>query len=49
MQNDEPNSEDMMYRAYVLDAIRCGSEEIDRGEAIEHEDLKRRLAEWLEK
>jgi predicted transcriptional regulator len=48
MDNDEPKSEDMLYRAYVLDAIRRGSEEIDRGEAIEHEEVKRRLAKWLE-
>jgi predicted transcriptional regulator len=49
MENDEPKSEDMPYRAYLLDAIRRGSQEIDRGEAIDHEEVKRRLAKWLEK
>ena len=48
MENDDPKSEDMRYRTYLLDAIRRGSEEIDRGEAIEHEEVKRRLAKWLE-
>jgi len=48
MDNDEPKSEEMPYRAYVLDAIRRGSEEIDRGEAIDHEEVKCRLAKWLE-
>ena len=33
----------------VLDEITRGSEEIDRGEGIEHEEVKRRLAKWLGK
>jgi predicted transcriptional regulator len=49
MDNDEPKSEAMPYRAYLLDEITRGSDEIDRGEAIEHEEVKRRLARWLEK
>jgi predicted transcriptional regulator len=49
MDNDEPKPEDIPYRAYLLDAIRRGSEEIDRGETIEHDEVKRRLAKWLEK
>jgi predicted transcriptional regulator len=49
MDNDEPRSEDTLYRAYVLDAICRGSEEIGRGEAIDHEEVKRRMAKWLEK
>jgi predicted transcriptional regulator len=48
MDNDEAKFEDIPYRAYVLDAIRRGSDEIDGGEAIEHEEVKRRLAKWLE-
>jgi predicted transcriptional regulator len=49
MDDDEPKSEDMPYREYLRDAISRGSDEIDRGEAIEHEEVKRRLAKWLEK
>jgi len=49
MDDDEPKVEDMPYRDYVVDAICRGAEEIDRGEAIEHEEVKRRLAKWLEK
>ena len=46
---DGASFEDIQYQVYVLDAISRGSEEIDRGEAIEHEEVKRRLAKWLEK
>jgi predicted transcriptional regulator len=49
MESDNAKSEDMPYRVYLLDAIHCGSEEIDHGEAIEHEEVRRRLAKWLEK
>jgi predicted transcriptional regulator len=48
MDNDESKPEDMPYRAYVLDEIRRGTEEIESGQAIEHEEVKRRLAKWLE-
>jgi predicted transcriptional regulator len=49
MDNEEPKSEDMAYRAYLQAAISLGSEEIDRGETIDHDEVKRRLAKWLEK
>ena len=40
--------EDIPYQVYVLDEIARGSEEIEQGEAIEHEEARRRLAKWLE-
>ena len=46
---DDASLEDIQYQVYVLDEIRRGSEEIERGEGIDHEDVKRRLARWLEK
>jgi predicted transcriptional regulator len=49
MESDEDKSEDLPYRVYLHDAVRRGSEEIGRGEAIDHEEVKRRLAKWLEK
>ena len=45
---DEASLEDIQYEVYVLDDIRRGTEEIDRGEAVEHEEVKRRLAKWLD-
>jgi predicted transcriptional regulator len=46
---EEASFEDIQYQVYVLDEIRRGSEEIDRGDVIEHEEVKRRLAKWLDK
>ena len=46
---DDASFEDIQYRVYVLDEISRGSEEIERGEGLDHEDVKRRLARWLEK
>ena len=46
---DDASFEDIQYQVYVLDEISRGSEEIERGEGIDHEDVKRRLARWLEK
>jgi predicted transcriptional regulator len=40
--------EDIRYQRYLLDEIRQGSEEIEHGDAVEHEEVKRRLAKWLE-
>jgi len=45
---DEASLEDIQYEVYVLDDIRRGTEEIDRGEAVEHEEVKRRLSKWLD-
>jgi hypothetical protein len=49
MESDDEKCDEMLYCAYLVAAIRRGSEEIDRREAIEHEELKRRLAKWLDK
>lgn len=46
---DDASFEDIQYQVYVLDEISRGSEEIERGEGLDHEDVKRRLARWLEK
>jgi predicted transcriptional regulator len=45
---DEASLEDIQYQTFVLDEIRRGSEEIDRGDTVEHEEVKRRLAKWLD-
>jgi predicted transcriptional regulator len=49
MDNDELKSEDIAYREYLRDAISRGSDEIDRGDPIDHDEIKRRLAKWLER
>jgi len=46
---DDVSFEAIQYQVYVLDEIRRGSEEIERGEGIDHEEVKRRLGRWLEK
>jgi predicted transcriptional regulator len=45
---DEATFEDIQYQVYVLDEITRGSEEIERGDIVEHEEVKRRLAKWLD-
>ena len=44
---DEVSFEDIQYQVYVLDEISRGEEELRRGEGVDHEDAKRRLAKWL--
>lgn len=46
---DEASFGDIQYQVYLLDEVSRGSKEIDRGEGIEHGEVKRRLAKWLEK
>ncbi|HSV12631.1 MAG TPA: hypothetical protein VLI90_00115 [Tepidisphaeraceae bacterium] len=46
---DDCTVEDVQYRLYVLERIRRGLESIDRGEGIPHEEVKRRMAQWLSK
>jgi predicted transcriptional regulator len=41
--------EDVQYGLYVLGRVRRGLESIDRGEGIAHEEVKRRMSEWLSK
>jgi len=41
--------EEIQYQVYLLDEITRGEEELARGEGIEHAELKRRLAKWVEK
>ena len=45
---NDASFEDIQYQVYVLDEIARGSEEIEQGEGIEHEEAKLRLAKWLE-
>lgn len=41
--------EDVKYHLYVLENIRKGIEQIERGELVSQEEAKRRMAKWLSK
>ncbi len=43
---DDADSEEIMYRLYVLDKIRKGQEAANRGETITSEALKREIDSW---
>jgi predicted transcriptional regulator len=45
---EDASFDDIQYHVAVLGDITQGVEEIDRGEGIEHEEVKRRLAKWLD-
>ncbi len=44
---DEATFDDIEYQIYVLHEIREGIAEADRGELIEHEEVKARMTKWL--
>ncbi len=44
---DEATFDDIEYQSYVLHEIREGIAEADRGELIDHEEVKTRMAKWL--
>lgn len=46
---DEASFEEIQYQVYVLDEITRGTNEMDRGEGIAHDEVRRRLAKWLGK
>lgn len=44
---EDASFEDIQYHIYVRQAIQRGIEAADRGELIEHEEVERRMAQWL--
>jgi predicted transcriptional regulator len=46
---EDARLETIAERLESLAAIRKGSEQIDRGENVPHEEVKRQLAAWLSK
>ncbi len=44
---DEATFEDIRYQIDFLNDVSRGAEEIDRGEGIDHEEVKHRLARWF--
>jgi len=46
---EEASLDDIAERMEFLAAIRKGLDQIERGETIPHEEVKRQLAAWLSK
>ena len=46
---DEVTLEDIQYQVYFLDEIARGTEQMNRGEIIPQEEVRRRMAKWLRK
>ncbi len=44
---DEASLDDIAERVEFLAAIQKGLDQLDRGEGIPHEEIKRQLATWL--
>lgn len=44
---DEASLEDIADRVEFLAAVQKGLDQLDRGEGIPHEEVKRQLATWL--
>ena len=46
---DDASIEAIAERVEFLAAVRKGLDQIDRGETVPHEEVKRQLASWLAK
>ena len=46
---DDASLEAIAERVEFLAAVRKGLDQIDRGETVPHEEVKRQLASWLSK
>jgi predicted transcriptional regulator len=44
---NEASLQDIAERVEFLAAIQKGLDQLDRGEGISHEEIKRQLAKWL--
>jgi predicted transcriptional regulator len=44
---DEASLEEIAERVDFLAAVQRGLDQLDRGESIPHEEIKRQLAAWL--
>lgn len=44
---DEASLDDIAERVTFLAAVQKGLDQLDRGEGIPHEEVKRQLAAWL--
>lgn len=44
---DDCTLEDIRYHLYVREKVEQGLKAVDDGEGVDHEEVKRRMAEWL--
>ncbi|MBS4028955.1 MAG: hypothetical protein KGZ58_09985 [Ignavibacteriales bacterium] len=44
---DNVTYDDMMYEIYLLQKVECGLKEIEEGNILSNEDVKKRLRKWL--
>ncbi|MDJ0824712.1 MAG: hypothetical protein QNJ16_04345 [Rhodobacter sp.] len=45
---DDVTYEEMLYKLYVLESIEAGMADVEAGRTFTHEQVKRRLAKWLD-
>jgi hypothetical protein len=45
---DDASLEDIQYHLYVLEKVKKGVDRAESEGAVEHEEVKRRLDQWLE-
>ena len=43
---DTAEIDDIMYRLYVIDKVRKGREDVQKGEVVSIEDLKKEIRSW---
>ena len=46
---DDPSMEEISRRLEFLAAVHKGLDQIERGETVPHDEVKRQLASWLSK
>ena len=44
---DDVSLEDIMYALYFRQRVDLGLEELEAGQTVSHDEVKRSLAEWL--
>jgi len=44
---DDSTLEDIQYHLYVLEKIKRGQDDINKGRRYTHEEAKERLSKWL--
>ena len=45
---DDSSYEDIMERLYFLQKVEAGLKDIEDGRVVPHEEVKKRLARWLQ-
>lgn len=45
---DDANLEDIQYHIYVVQNVERGLKDLDEGRVVSHEEVKQRMAKWLD-